>query len=157
MPKAVPVLWSRWIEFLCLILIFYGLAMVFAPQFMSSALVGPLLYHTETLRSAFTKLAEPDVTFVNILNGLLGAVTIGYAIIIGWIVYEPFRKGERWSWNAIAMSITAWALFEFYVKWTSGLGIWSMAHFGLLVAFAIPLLASYPYFHPASKRQTILR
>src|SRR5437762_14259361 len=106
MPKAVPVLWSRWIEFLCLILIFYGLAMVFARQFMSSALEVPLLYHTETLRSAFTKLAEPDVTFVNILNGLLGAVTIGYAILIGWMVYGPLRNGCGLLLSGTAMSLT---------------------------------------------------
>jgi hypothetical protein len=137
--------------FLCVLLVVYGLAMVFAPQFMNSLLVVPLLYHTDALRSVFEKMVEPELTIVNVSNGLLGAVTIGYAIVVGWIALEPFRRGERWAWNAIATSISAWAVCEFYVKWVSGLGAWSMMHFGLVIAFGIPLLATYSQFHPSSK------
>ena len=144
----IPVLWSRWIGFLCVLLVIYGLAMVFVPRVMNSALVGPLLYHDGVLRTAFSRVAEPESIFLNVLNGLLGAVTIGYAILIGWIAFEPFRKGESWAWNAIATSVIAWAALEGYVKLANGLGVWSLAHTGLLVAFGIPLLATYRYFHP---------
>ena len=150
MYRTVPVFWSRWLLFLSLFLIIYGLAMVFAPQLMNSTLVGPLLYHTEVLRSAYARLVEPELTFLNILNALLGTVTIGYAILIGWIAFEPFRKGERWAWNAIGMSVVAWAILEGYVKLSKGLGIWSMAHLGLLVAFSVPLFATYRYFHSSA-------
>jgi hypothetical protein len=138
---------SLWIQFLCLVLIAYGVAMVFAPQMMNSTLVGPLLYHSESLQAAFTQVGGTDPIFFNVLNGLIGAVTIGYAISIGWIAREPFRRGESWAWNAIAASITTWAIFESYVKLASGLGVWSQAHFGLLVAIGIPLLVTYRHFH----------
>jgi hypothetical protein len=150
MRRAVPVFWSRWIAFLSLLLILYGLAMAFAPQMMNVTLVGPLLFHSEVLRSAFAQLAEPELTFLNVLNGLLGAVTVGYAILIGGIALEPFRRGERWAWNTIAASVTAWAILEGYVKLAHGLGVGSLAHLGLLVAFGIPLLATYRYFHPSA-------
>ncbi len=46
------------------------------------------------------------------------------------------------------MSLSAWAVFEFYFKLTEGItGPGLVAHFGLLMAFAIPLLASYQSFH----------
>jgi len=150
MPRTAPVLWSRWIGFLSLLLIIYGLAMVFMPQMMNSTLVGPLLYHTELLRSAFARLAEPELIFVNVLTGLIGSVTTGWAIVFGWIALEPFRKGERWAWNAMAAGVTAWAVLEGYVKLANGLGVWSLAHISLLVAYGIPLLATYRHFHPSS-------
>jgi hypothetical protein len=150
--RPVAIVWSRWIQFLSVLLIVYGLVMVFAPQMMNSTLVGPLLfYHTEPLRSAFTRLGEPELIFLNVLNGLIGTVTIGYAILIGWMAYSPFRKGETWVWNAIAVSLIAWAMLEVYVKLVNGLGAGSMAHLGLLVAFGIPLLATYRDFHPYTK------
>jgi hypothetical protein len=145
--ESMLTLCSRWIQFLCLVLIAYGVAMVFAPQMMNSMLVGSLLFHSESLQTAFERVSGTDPVFFNVLNGLIGAVTIGYAISIGWIAREPFRRGESWAWNAIAASITAWAIFESYVKLASGLGVWSQAHFSLLAAIGIPLLVTYRRFH----------
>ena len=147
MRRSGPVVWLRWIELLSLLLIIYGLAMIFAPQMMNNTLVGPLLYHTETLRNAFANLAGPELLFVNVLNGLMGTVAIGYGLLIGWIAWEPFSRGERWAWNAIAVSLIVWAVLESYVKLANGLGVLSLAHLGLLVALGIPLLATYRYFH----------
>jgi len=148
MIRPIPVLWSRWIEFLSLLLIVYALAMVFVPEMMSRTLVGPLLfYHDEVLRSAFTRLTDPDLIFVNVLNGLIGSVTMGWAIVFSAIASGPFRKGETWSWNALTAGVTAWAIVEAYVKLTHGLGVWSLAHISLLVAYGVPLLATYRHFH----------
>ena len=147
MNKTVPSFWLRWIQLLCLMLILYGVAMVVAPQMMNSRLIGPILYQSGSLHNAFTTLAGPDQTFVNVLNGLIGAVTMGYAILLGWVTLEPFRKGETWAWNAITIGLVVWAILEAYVKLINGLGIQSFLHFGLLVAFGIPLVATYRMFH----------
>jgi len=154
MPRTAPVFWSHWLLVLSLFLILYGLAMVFASQIMNSAFVGPLLYHGEVLRSAFARLVEPELMFLNVLNGLLGTVTIGYAILIGWMAVEPFRKGERWAWNAILVSVLVWATLEGYVKLTNGLGFESLAHIGLVIVVAIPLAMTYRRFHPSARIDT---
>lgn len=150
MQKSVPVFWSRWIKFLSFFLIVYGLAMVFVPEAMNRTLVGPLLYgNNEVLRSGFVSVGEPEATFLNVLSGLLGTVTIGWAIQMAWIAHSPFRSGERWAWNALAVSVSVWAALEFYYKLIEGInGVGLFAHFGLLIAFAVPLLATYRYFHP---------
>jgi hypothetical protein len=150
------VFWSRLIDFLSLFLIIYGLAMVFAPQMMNTAFVGALLYnHNEVLRSAFIAQAEASSSFLNVFSGLLGSIVMGYALLIGWIAFEPFRRGERWAWNALSMSVSAWAAFEFYLKWSNGLGgLGLFAHFGLWIAFAVPLLATYRDFHPLPVNDT---
>ena len=149
MQKSMSVFWSCWIQFLSGFLVIYGVAMVFVPEWMNRTLVSTLLYgNNEMLRSAFVSAGEPSATFLKILSGLLGTVTVGWAIQMGWIVYKPFRNGERWAWNALAISVLAWALLEFYFKFTGGItGVGLIAHFGLLIAFAIPLSATYRHFH----------
>jgi hypothetical protein len=156
MQKSVPVFWSRWIKFLSFFLIVYGLAMVFVPQMMNRTLVGPLLYgNNEVLRSEFVSVGEPEAAFLNVLSGLLGTVTIGWAIQMAWIAHKPFLNSERWAWNSLAMSVCVWAALEFYFKLTDGItGPGLFAHFGLLIAFAIPLLATYRYFHPMALNDT---
>ncbi len=152
MQKSVPVFWSRWIKFLSFFLIVYGLAMVLVPEVVNRSLVGPLLYgNNEVLRSEFVSVGEPEATFLNALSGLLGTVTIGWAIQLAWMAHQPFRRGERWAWNALAMSVGVWAALEFYFKLTDGIsGVGLFAHFGLLIAFAIPLVATYRSFHPVN-------
>lgn len=149
MQKSIIVFWSRWIQSLSGFLGIYGLAMVFAPEFMNRTLVSTLLYgNNDLLRSAFVSAGEPNATFLKVLSGLLGTVTVGWAIQMGWIAYKPFRNGERWAWNGLAISVLTWALLEFYFKFTNGItGVGLIAHFGLLIAFAIPLTATYRHFH----------
>jgi hypothetical protein len=152
MPISVPLRWSRWIKFLSFFLIAYGLAMVFIPQLMRTP-VAAILFdnfdNNETFRNAFVSAGEPQSTFLNVLSGLLGTVTTGWAIQMAWVAHKPFRSGETWAWNALAMSVSVWAALEFYYKFIEGInGIGLFAHFGLWIAFAIPLLATYRHFHP---------
>jgi hypothetical protein len=80
--------------------------MVFDPQLMNRTLVSTLLYgNNEGLRNAFVASDETQQTFLNTLSGLLGTVTIGWAIQMAWIARLPFRKGERWAWNSLLMSM----------------------------------------------------
>jgi hypothetical protein len=152
MPKPLSPFWPRWVIGLSVFLILYGLAMMFLPQTMNRTFVGPLLYgNNERLQSAFVSLREPETTFLNVMSGLLGTVTIGWAIQMAWIAHIPFRNGERWAWIALAMSVSVWAILEFLFKLLDGISsVGLVAHFGLLVAFAIPLAATYRDFYPTA-------
>jgi hypothetical protein len=149
MPKPLSPFWPRWIIGLSLFLIVYGLAMMFVPQMMYRTFVGPLLYgNNESLYKAFVSMNDTEGTFLNVLSGLLGTVTIGWAIQMAWIAHQPFRNGERWAWMALALSVSVWAILEFVFKLVDGINsVGLVAHFSLLVAFAIPLAATYRDFH----------
>ena len=153
MSKPLSPFWPRWMIGLSLFLIVYGLAMMFTPQIMNRTFVGPLLYsNNESLYKAFVSTNETETTFLNVMSGLLGTVTIGWAIQMAWIAHIPFRNGERWAWIALAMSVSVWAILEFVFKLVDGINsVGLVAHFGLLVAFAIPLAATYRDFHLTSK------
>jgi hypothetical protein len=156
MPKTVPVFWTRWIVLLGLFLIVYGLAMILLPGMMNDSLIGPLLYNSNpALRSAFASVSQADRLFLNVIGGLLGTVTVGWAIQIIWMAHAPFRRGEAWAWNALAVSLAVWAALEFTFKLAAGIaGVGLFAHFGLLAAFALPLLATYRYFYPVGNNDT---
>jgi hypothetical protein len=140
--------WTSWIKFLSFFLVVYGLAMVFTPQMMRTPVAAILFDNHAALRDDFVSTDEPHATFLNLLSGLLGTVSTGWAVQIAWIAHKPFYKGERWAWNMLAMSVSVWAVLEFYFKLAQGInGVGLFAHFGLWIAFAIPLLATYRYFH----------
>ncbi len=143
MQRFEPAFWSRWIMFLSFFLIIYGLMTVFATSQLNNILVIPLLF-----RDGFMPITEPELKLLNVLNGLTGALTVSWSIQIAWLAHKPFRNGEKWAWNAIAASTVVWAALEFYVKLTNGVnGIGLVAHFCLLLAFAIPLAITYRDFH----------
>lgn len=107
-----------------------------------------LLGNNGTLRTTFLPMDENTGVILNALSGLLGTVTMDRSIQIAWIARVPFRRLERWSRTALALSLTAWAVFEFCFKLTHGInGTGLVAHFGLLLAFALSLLAKYRTFH----------
>lgn len=155
MQKTPLTFWSRWMMFLAFFLLVYGLAMVFVPEMMNQTFVAPLLFgNNDPLQSTFFSMGASGKTILNILSGLLGTVTLGWAVQIAWIAHIPFRNGEWWAWYALATSLCAWAVFEFYFKLMDGItGPGLVAHFGLLMAFAIPLLATFRHFHPVMSIQ----
>jgi hypothetical protein len=70
---------------------------------------------------------------------------------MAWSTHKPFRSGETWAWNALTLSVFIWAALEFCFKLIEGInGIGLFAHFSLLIAFAVPLLATFRYFHPVT-------
>ncbi len=150
MLRSASTLASRWIMFLSLFLILYGLAMVIAPEAMRTPVAAILFDNMADLRRDFVATGGSQSTFLNLLSGLLGTVTAGWAIQMAWIAYIPFQRRETWAWNALAMSVSVWAVLEFYYKLVAGInGMGLLAHFGLWIAFAVPLLLTYPIFHPA--------
>jgi hypothetical protein len=75
-------------------------------------------------------------------------VTGGWFVQTIWIARIPFRKGEKWAWYALATGVLTWAVLEFLTKLTNGItGLGLFAHFGLVIMFGIPLLATYRRTH----------
>ncbi len=148
------VFWSQWIKFLNFFLIIYGLAMVFTPSLMNQTFVVPLLYSDNPLvQTSFTSMTITEQHLLATLSGLLGTVTVGWAIQMMWTAHVPFRHAEPWAWNALTLSLCSWALLEFYFKWVGGIsGMGLFAHFGLLIAYGIPLFATFTGFHSKSTR-----
>lgn len=156
MPKSGSILWSHWIKFLSFFLIAYGLAMVLIPHLMRTPVASILFDNHESFRTAFIARDEPQSTVLNVMSGLLGTVTTGWAIQMAWLAHNPFRNGEIWAWNALAMSISVWAALEFYYKLIegiNGIGLFT-SDYGLPLLFRYwrPTDISILSYQPALKR-----
>lgn len=60
-------------------------------------------------RSAIPAAAEPFRAFIWAPLG--GTIACCY-ILLAYISWYPFRKKERWAWNAIALAFTTWILLD---------------------------------------------
>jgi len=64
-------------------------------------------------------LTGEGAQFVQFIFGVLGAVMFGWMVLLGAVVLGPFRRGERWSWIAVSVSIVAWFAIDsvFDCRW----------------------------------------
>jgi hypothetical protein len=83
----------------------------------------------------------PARRHVLLVYGILGAVLIGWMVLLLAVVLGPLRRRERWAWNAVTLSMTLW----FLVDTTFSLAVGSSAHAVFNVPFAaaigVPLAA----------------
>jgi hypothetical protein len=77
----------------------------------------------------------PARSHVLLLYGVLGAVLIGWMLLLLAVVLGPLRRRERWAWNAVTLSMTLW----FLIDTTFSLLIGSPAHAVFNVPFAVAI------------------
>jgi hypothetical protein len=137
--------WSRWLTVAAVVVMTFDLALVLAAGSMQR--VFEALYFTSHTGAS---LAGDTAAYAAFLEGVLGAVMIGWAAGLLWIVAGPFRRGETWAWTALTVSIVAWFVPDTaFSLWT---GYWQNAVLNavILLAFAIPLWATYRRFRSAT-------
>lgn len=76
---------------------------------------------------------------VRLLRGVLGAVILGWVVLIIAIVRGPLRRRDPWSWRAVASSLACWFVVD--TGFSLAVGEWEHALFnvGFAVALGIPL------------------
>lgn len=94
--------------------------------------------------------AGPPMEHVLLVQGVLGAVILGWAVLLGAVVHLGLRTGDpRWWW-ALVTSIGAWFVVD--TGFSLVVGSWEHALFN--VAFAlllgVPLALARPGSTPAS-------
>ena len=145
--------WSRWLVAVSFISMVLGVVLALAPGVTHSTM-GVFVYDTIAGEGAFAALTESDLAVQNMLYGILGAVMVSWMIVIGWLAYIPFRRGERWAWLAIGVSVFASFVIDSTVSATNGMPMNVLFNIGFLILFGIPLLATYRQFRPFGRLQT---
>lgn len=144
--RTLPRLWLWWLIVILCCTIAGSLLPLVAPT-LSRQLLSFLVFGDAAQVDALSAAAVHYIVFI---NGVVGAVMAGWSAALLLIVAGPFRRGERWAWRAVTVSLLAW-----FVPGTL-FSIWSGVLLNLAVnclfaaAFAIPLLATYRRFHAAN-------
>jgi len=100
-----------------------------------------------------TPVKDPEVVkYLSFVYGVLGAVMLGWSVVLFYVVQGPFRAGEKWSWYAIAGSITVWFVVDSVHSVASGYWPNAVFNIGAFIAFGVPLVVSFTSFGPRSGR-----
>lgn len=98
-----------------------------------------LIFSGGRSKASFSPEARSYIRFV---YGVLGAVIAAWALLMLLVVSGPFRRGERYAWNWLALSFGGWFVVDTSFSLLSG--FWENALFncGFLLLFAPPLIAT---------------
>ncbi len=141
----VPDIWWRWLIVASLFLMVFGFLMVF----FNSTILEPFgreSYNSFFDNAPFDSLSIGELSYQNWIVGVLGAVAIGWACLMLFVVYYPFRKGERWAWNAFAVSLIIWYTLDTGVSMYHGVVLNAVSNTFFLLLFGTPLVLSRKYF-----------
>jgi len=92
--------WQVWLMLLGDGMVVVGLAMMLAPL---SVVFQPL--NDGAFARFFGAAAAPPeaLAYHSFLFGLLGAATVGWGLLVFFVAWKPFARGEAWSWVVLAL------------------------------------------------------
>jgi hypothetical protein len=84
-----------------------------------------------------------DASFRSWVFGAWGATVGGWGLLVAFVAAGPFRRGEPWSWWAIAAGTTLWFVLDTSVSLVHGVGANVALNVVLAALVAVPLAMSY--------------
>ncbi len=143
MPKLVNGFWWRWLVVVTVGVLIFAAGFIFAPGLMTT-LFDAMFFSANRSNATFSAEALDYITFT---YGVLGAVMIGWMLLILRVLLGSFRRGEREAWDMIALSMVVWFVVD--TGFSLSMGFWENALFNtaFFISFAIPLAATYRTFH----------
>lgn len=140
--------WWRWLIVVTDLTIIFGLLIAIEPtrniiqQIYTDDIFGAGVYAT---------LSQTEITFQNFLYGILGAVMIGWGVMMFGIIYVPFRRGERWAWLTLTIGLVVWYVVDSIASAASGVYLNIILNTSFLLMYGIPLFATYRSFFGENK------
>ncbi len=141
----IPDVWWKWLIVDSGFVIFFGLAMLL----FNMSILKPLsrvCYNSFFQNAQFNSISAPELFFQQWLYGVLGAIMIGWGIMLLCIIYFSFRKLEKWSWYSITLSLVIWYLLDTAISVFYRVYINALLNTGFFIILGMPLLFSLKYF-----------
>ncbi|MDQ7840938.1 MAG: hypothetical protein RDU83_07915 [bacterium] len=133
--------WWRWLVVAAVTVLAFGLSLILLP--------GPMQRAFESLYFSPRALSplEPDAAaYAAFMGGVLGAVMIGWAVLLLFVLYGPFRRMDALAWDMIAASLVAWFVADTGFSLWSGFWQNAILNTVMLAAFSVPLVGTYRRF-----------
>jgi hypothetical protein len=142
---SLPSFWWKWFLAASALVMLFGVLMVF----FNNTLLEPIgrdNYNSFFEDEPFEALSFDELRFQNWVFGVIGTVTIGWGVILFFVVYHPLKRREQWAWNALAVSIIVWFVLDTGVSLYHGVVLNAIANTGFFILFVIPLIKLKNYF-----------
>lgn len=127
--------WNRWLLVAAVIITVFGVMMALLSGTPVFDLVG------RQIDSAFWSVTIADAgarQFQHWIYGVWGATIAGWGICLAYVARYPFSRKERWSWNCVAVGLSAWFLLD------TALSILHEVYFNVVFNLAVLLLVGLP-------------
>ena len=115
----------------------YAVGLVVAGEFLGDHVFDPLGFGPDD--GAID--GDRPVEYLRLVYGILGAVIVGWMVIIGAIALGPLRRREPWAWWALVVALAAWFVLDTGLSLTLGFVGHALFNVGFTVALAVPLIA----------------
>ena len=132
--------WQVWLMLLGDGMIVVGLAMLLAPL---SVLFQPLNDGAFARFFGSVAVAPEALAYHSFLFGLLGAATVGWGVLVFFVAWKPFARGEAWSWVALSASTSVWFVLDTVRVMIDGVTPFVLFNLAMAIAAAVPLIATY--------------
>lgn len=149
-PAPAPVgraLWDRWLGVAWVLALLLGLALVVAAAPMVA--VFDTLFFGPGAAPVDTGAGRDYLAFV---HQVLGAVLVGWALLLAGVAAGPLRRRERWAWWAAAVSVGTWYALDSVYSLVAGFGANALLNSALAACFAVPLVAMWRELAPRGAR-----
>jgi hypothetical protein len=135
--------WRKWLLVASIIQAVVSLAMMLLQDFLDEFLWNPLFFYDSKLDQTFS----PEVKhYIHFLFGVMGAVMVGWSILLFFYIKSSFASGDRQVWYALVLSVGGWYVLD--SVFSIAMGFWTNAVLNTAFAliFFIPFIASSKYF-----------
>lgn len=145
--RQVSNFWVNWLVLVTAGVVVYGLLLMGSGVWLQQ-----LFYHLflapEAQLTPFEQLGPAAGRYITLLYGVLGAVLVGWMCTLLFTVWGPFRRGEKWAWWQVVVSVGVWFILDTGFSWAAGFPAHALFNVLFLLLFVGPLTAAYPYRRP---------
>ncbi len=134
--------WWRWLVIATCAVLVFGLSMVILPG-PTQKMFNYIYLSSPQGKSIFAEDAAAYITFI---SAVLGAVMFAWSTTFLYVLYGPFRRGEKEGWRTVAVSLVAWFIPDTTFSLWSGFWQNAILNTLLFALFAVPLVATYNMF-----------
>jgi hypothetical protein len=133
-PPEPRTLWDRWLTVAILVVLAYSALLVAAGGVASEVFTRLGFGMTEA------GVESPSARgYVLLLYGILGAVLIGWGVLLLAVVEGPLRRRQRWAWLAVTASLTCWFLVDTSLSLAVGFPTHALFNLAFVAAVTPPL------------------
>ncbi len=140
--------WHRWLLLASIFLAAFG---IFVACFPDSPLLS--LWNAAVARRFFDgAVPEQAQALKSFLFGPLGATIAGFYVLQTFIVWNAFRRKEKWAWRAIVAGTLLWFVVDSSrsLYHEAFFNVW-MINLPALALSGIPLTMTFRYFYGAAR------
>jgi hypothetical protein len=141
--------WRNWLLGLGVFLVVFGIA----TAFLNQTPLFDILFNNQIDPIFFPEggITPQILAFQQWVYGVLGATVLGWGIFIVFIVYYPFRIGERWVWNCLAAGVTSWFIIDTAISVYFRVIFNAVFNILLFILVLLPLIFTWRYFRKNGK------